>query len=59
MPASTRASTLRPTGLAMGVETTVSSCLSHLWCAKILSSRLWTMSRPPATIRKKEDCFQL
>jgi hypothetical protein len=30
----------------------------ELWCAKILSSRLWTMSRPPATIRKKEYGFQ-
>jgi hypothetical protein len=37
----------------------ISGPLSILWCAKILPSRLWTMSRPPATIRKKAYCFQL
>src|SRR5919198_4069624 len=31
----------------------------HLWYAKILSSRLWTMPCPPATISKKEYCSQL
>jgi RNA-directed DNA polymerase len=28
----------------------------ELWCAKILSSRLWTISHSPATIHTKEYC---